>query len=487
MTFQAMLAARAYKEGKAQRSALFRHRALANDPLCIVAWQLGAEPYSVGAIACGKKSSGYSLHVPGYPLDRQLLFMALIEFGREFCTLFEAPANGPCEFVDHFGDTLAVPTQLPQVVVPNVETIGLIGRLGRRLAYLPTDGEHAADPILPRLGRHLMWLAEQANMPGQQIILSVTDLLASHYVTAMSPYELGSLTALDAWIEPGRGKSGFHAAEAAERQAVGPTPDPLDGERIYDLMKQFNEARAGSRDPAVVDRCAQPLRRMYDDMVKDTWDLVWKALDRERQRPEAASVGRRVRDDGVSYASHLAWLNGPAEGRRRTRLNARMAAMRLNEYERAQAALVAEEAIDDPLRMVPVLLAGQAIAGDVIRSDPNRRELINGRFCKRPDIVVRAAEPCVMPLGTEVWWTLASKGREWVVTSIVPNGIGSDVTLVLQTNRMPEAGLPRLHQRVCLSQLNTLARYETHLPQDIPWTHRPKEPPSTTDLESEAA
>jgi len=96
---------------------------------------------------------------------------------------------------------------------------------------LPTIGERPADPALPRLGRHLMWVAEHANVPGQQLILSVTDLLASHYATATSSYESRSLSALDAWIDPPAGTHGFHAAERAERQAVGPTPIRRTGKR----------------------------------------------------------------------------------------------------------------------------------------------------------------------------------------------------------------------------------------------------------------
>lgn len=109
MSFQAMLAARAHKEGRAQPTALFRHRAIAKDPLCIVAWQLGAEPYSVGAIALGTKGSGYKHYVPGYPLDRDLLFAELTRFARQFCPAFEAYLAGPCEVVSYFGSDLSGP------------------------------------------------------------------------------------------------------------------------------------------------------------------------------------------------------------------------------------------------------------------------------------------------------------------------------------------------------------------------------------------
>ncbi|WP_338822563.1 hypothetical protein WDM22_00690 [Bradyrhizobium septentrionale] len=486
MSFKALLAARAHREGRAQPSAQYRHRAIAENPLCIVAWQLGAEPFSVGAIAFGTEKSGYQLFVPGYPLDRELLFAELTRLAQKFCPAFEAYMRGRCDAIEQYGAELQVPRQLPQIVVANVETIGLIGRLGRRLAYLPTTGDRAADPVLTRMGRHFMWLAEHSNFPGQQLVLSVTDLLTMHYATGMSSYETGSLAAMYAWINPGRGTDGFHAAEAAERQAVGPTPDPADGERIFDLMKAFNEARGGSRDPAVVRRHAKTLREFYDRMVDDTWSLVWEAIAHERGRPEAASVARRTQEDRLAYASHMSWMSGTAEGRRRTRMTSRSAAMRLNQYERAAARLEAEEAIDDPLRMVPFLLAGKAVAGNVVRSDPNRRELINGRNCKRPSVTLRTAEPCIMPRGTELWWTEMPNGREWLVDAVSHNGAGSDVTLVLQTNRGLDGGLPRVHQRVCFSQLNTQERYEVHLPQDTPWTHRTPQPPET-DLEGGAS
>jgi hypothetical protein len=488
MSFQAMLAARSHEEGRAQPTALFRHRALAEDPLCIVAWQLGAEPYSAGAIAFGTKPSGYQLYVPGYPLDRDLLFAGLTQLARQFCPAFEAYAASPCDVVSYYGVDLLVPKKLPQIVVANTETIGLLGRLGRRLAYLPTTGEHAADPVLPRMGRHLMWLAEHAHLPGQQLLLSVTDLLSSHYATAMSPYEAASLAAIDAWIAPPKGQHGFHAAEVGERQAVGPTPDPSDAEEVDRCMSEFNAARAGRKTPALVRKLAQPLRALYRDMVEDTWALIWKAVDRERKRPEAASVARRTREDRIAYASHLSWMAGAAQGRRRTRLGPRSAAMRLNDYERAHARLLAEEAIDDPLRMAPVLLAGKAISGEVVRAEPNRREFINNRFYKRPSVTLRTDEPCIMPLGTQLWWTNMPAGREWLVTQVAAAGSGSEVTLVLQTNRASDAGFPHVRQRACYSELNTREGYEIHLSQQIPWTHRPKEPPpADTDLESSEA
>ncbi|QWV93423.1 hypothetical protein KP004_20040 [Geomonas oryzisoli] len=482
-SFQALLAARAHEEGKAQPTALYRHRAIAKDPLCIVAWQLGAEPYSPGAIAIGRQSTGFHLYVPGYPLDRDLLFAALLDFAKEFCPALESYANGPCEYVSHFGEQLSVPVAMPQIIVANSETIRLLGRLGRRLAYLPTEGPYPADPLLLRLGRHLMWLANHAHLPGQQLILSAADLLVSHYATAMSTFESHSLAALDAWIEPAPDTHGFNAAEVAEDHAVGPLPMPKDGEQVFKLMQAFNKARAGSKNSQTIQKLSAPLRAVYQDMTEETWDLIWKVIDRERGRQEAASVPRRADVDRFEYAVHLSWMMGPAEGRRKARMTARNAAVRLNELERTEALVLAEEAVDDPLRMAPHLLSGKALAGLVINSNPSRRELINGKKCLRPGVTVHTDVPCLMQVGTEVWWTRAPSAKQWRIIAVSASGSGSDVTLVLQTNRSQKEGLPQVGARACFSLFNTRPGYELYLPKQVPWTHKVAEPAATTDLD----
>lgn len=485
MNLQALLAARAHKEGRAQPTAMRRHRALSNDPLCIVAWQLGAETYSAGAIAIGRQSSGFKLFVPGYPLNRDLLFSALVGFAKEFCLAFESFASEPCEVVLHHGEEFAVPSELAQIVVANGETVALLGRLGRRLAYLPTAGTYPADPLLPRLGRHLMWIADHAQLPGQQLIVSAAELLTTHYATAMSAYEMQSLPAMYAWIDPPAGMHGFKAAEKVESQAVGPVPSPKDGEMVHSLMKLFNEQRAGSTDPVVVSKLVKPLYSLYKDMVNETWNLIWKVVDRERAKPEAASVARRAREDRVAYAAHLRWMTGPAEGRRKTRMTPRSAAVRLDELERTHARLVAEEAIDDPLRMAPHLLAGKALAGVVIHCDGARRERINRRNYLRPSVTVRTEESCLMLPGAEIWWTQTPDGREWLLDSVVAAGGGSDVTLILQTNRIPSVGLPVVSSRVCFSQFNTQPGYELFLPKQVPWTHQAPTPGTPIDLDND--
>jgi hypothetical protein len=487
MSMPAMLAARAHREGRAQRTAQFRHRALAPEPLGIVVWQLGAEPYTIAAIGGGTRPSGFDLFVPGFPLNRDLLFAAMKDFAEWFCPAFEASAAGPCEETTNFGEPLQVPDELPQIVVPNRETIGVLGRLGRRLAYLPIDGPQPADPLLPRLGKHLMWIADYAATPGQQLIVAATQLIGDHYQTAMSTYETASLPALDAWIDPPTDTHAFHAAARAEQEPIGPRPERGEGDEAQRLMRSFNVARAGSTDRIVVERLLNPIRAFYQDLVDGTWELMWRSIERERQWPEAPSVVRRSYEDRRAFASHIAWMNGPAQGRRRTRRVPRAAAMELGRLESAQARCAAEEAIDDPLRMAPVLLSGKAVAGEVAHCDNERRENVNGRNVKRPSVILNSSEPCAMPVGKYLWWSQAADKREWRVERIEPNDTGgSTVTLILQTNRLPPAGLPVIGTRACFSELRTGTPYALFLPTHAPWTHRPADAAMlapSTDLE----
>jgi hypothetical protein len=474
VSYEAMLAVRAFERGRAQRTALYRHRAIANDPLAIVAFEVGAEPYLVGSIAIGTQASGPRVYVPGQPLDRQLLFAALTDFARAFCEAFERPCA--IEQIRHRGHELAIPVHLPQIVVANEQTVSLLGRLGRRVAYLKTDGERPADPVLPRLGRHLMWLADYTQTPGQQLVLSVSEFLRQHYATTMSSYEAASLPALEAWINPPAGQDGFRAAVNAETLVAGPKLDPRDAEEVHRLMNELDARRARSSDPAVVAPLAGPLRGLYGARTQRTWRLIWQALEREQLIPTAPSVTRREREDRIAYAEHMAWMNGPVQGLRRARPEMRTVVRRLRELEAAKTRLEAEEAVDDPLRMVPHIIAGTALAGGVVACSANRRELIGGRNLLRPSVTVRTDEPCLIPVGSEIWWTEAAAGREWLVAAISPAGAGSDVTLVLQTNRALAAGLPTLGARVRFTQVPIPDAYEPNLPRQAPWTHRAPEP-----------
>jgi hypothetical protein len=469
------LAARAFRAGRALRTASFRHRRLLPDPLAVVLWQLGAEPFAAAAVGWGNRADRLEMAVAGEPRNRDLAFAALLRLARWFNPLFEAPAADRERFTrgEH---TITRARTAPQVLVANAATVEFLGRLGRRLAYLPTTGPRSAPEALVRLGRHLRFLWAHAAVPGQQLLVCLTDLLNDHWATPRSPLERRSLAALDAFIDPPTGQHGFDAAARAEGQPVGPVPAGEDDERLAPLVDLFNKGRGGSTDSGVVGRLLGPIEDHYRPLVRRTWDLLWRCRGREAAFPEAPSVARRWDEDRDAYTAHVDWL--AQGGLRRTRQTPRQAALTLRNLEEAGARLEAEEACDDPLRMIPHLLQHRAVRGRVLAVDSAHRELVASRRMPRPLVTLLSPDPCLIPPGRELWWTEQSDGREFVVVAVTaaPGG-GSRVTLKLMTSSGATA-LPAVGDEACFSVHTTQAGYRALLPRTDPWTHTPAAPPA---------
>jgi len=469
----AALAARAYRAGRALRSSAFRHRRLLPRPLAVVVWQLGAEPFSAAAIGWGDRADRLDLAVAGEPRNRDLSFATLLNLARWFNPRFEAPAASR-EMITRGDRTFSRARTAPQVVVANTATVEMLGRLGRRLAYLPTSGPHPADEALVRLGRHLRFLWNRWAVPGQQLLVSLTDLLNEHWVTPQSPLERQSLGALDAYIDPPAGEHGFEAASRAEQHPVGPVPDGDEDARLEPLVRRFNERRGGSTDPRVVGPLLGSIEDHYRPLVQNTWDLLWRCRDREAVLPEAPSVGRRWDEDRAAYTAHLDWL--AKGGLRRTRQTPRQAALTLHGLEEGCRLVEAEEACDDPLRMIPYLLQHKAVRGRVVGVDREYRERASSRLVRRPLVTLHAPDPCLIPVGKELWWTGQPDGREFVVHAVVPAPReGSLVTLKLMTSSA-DTGLPDVGGEACFSVHSTKPGWFVNLPREDPWTHQPARP-----------
>src|SRR5262249_959277 len=159
------------------------------------------------------------------------------------------------------------------------------------------------------------------------------------------------LAAVDAYIDPPAGQHGFDAAARAEEHPVGPVPTGENDEQLWPLLERFNQHRGDSTAPAIVKPLLGPIMEHYRTLVRRTWELLWRCRAREAAFAEASSVGRRWDEDRDAYTRHIDWLaNG---GLRRTRQTPRQAALTLHKLEEAAQRLEAEEACDDPLRMIP--------------------------------------------------------------------------------------------------------------------------------------
>jgi hypothetical protein len=411
------LAARSYLLGRAVRSSAVRRRLLVEKPLAVVLWQLGAEPFSAPALAWGDHHGEMTLSVAGEPRNRDLAFAALLPFARWFNAHFEAPARRR-ETLKEGKWTFECATSAPQVIVANAGTADLLGRLGRRLAYLSPTGGLSPDPDLVRLGRHLLFLRDHSAVPGQQLLLCLTDLLNSGWATPQSSDERQSLFALDAWIEPPAGESAFSAAARAERQAVGPIIPGDDEEDLQELVEQFNQRRHGKTDPATVRPLLGPIEAFYRTRSEEAWKLLWRCWKRERSLSEAASIPRRWLADRKAYTRHIDWL--AQNGLRRTRPTARQSAALMHSLEAAAERLETEEACDDPLRMIPALLAHRAVRGRVVHVDARYKERAEVKLVARPLVTLLSSRPCLMPLGKELYSTDSPGGPAYLVHAIEP-------------------------------------------------------------------
>jgi hypothetical protein len=462
------LAARAHREGHAKRTALLRHRWLSDRPIAVVLWQLGAEPFSAAAVGFGQQRQSPTIVVAGDPRNRDLAFAALLPFAQWFNPLFEAPAADR-ETVTRGTSSFTRSRTIPQIIVANETSVDLLGRIGRRLAYLRRDGPQPAPLDLVRLGQHLLFLARHSRLPGQQVIVALTDLMNRHWATAQSPGERLSLAAVNAYIAPPSGVHGFVAAAQAERDTVGPTPSRECDEPIEPLVSEFNRLRAGRTEAVVVAPLLKPIKAHYRPLVARTWMLLWDCRERELAWPEAPSVARRLEVDRDAYTQHIDWVG--QDGRRRTRQTARQAAMLLRRLEGAQALLDAEEACDDPVRMVPFLLENKAVQGEVVRVDVDHKEMGRARRVRRPLVTIRSSDPCLMPVGKELWWTACPDGNSFEIHDVQPAGKGSVVTLKLNTSTRG-APIPRTRDTACFSIHKTSQPWLTGLPYAEPWTHR---------------
>lgn len=471
----ATLAAWALRDGHAYRLARFRHRRLSAQPLALVLWQLGAEPFTAAAVGFGEAPSDRHLVVAGDPRNRELAFAALLPFARWFCEHFEAPAARR-EILLGLDFGLAPATAAPQVVVANSASVEMLGRLGRRLAYLPVDGPRPAHPQLVRLGQHLLFLYRHASRPGQQLLVAMTELLADHWATPQSDLERGSLAALDAYIDPGR-LHGFMAAAAAEQDPLGPVPDRGDDVQLEPLLGAFNERRSGRTDAATVRPLLAPIVEHYRPLVRRTWDLMWRCFERELEWPEAASVGRRWTDDRDAYLAHIDWI--VQNGHRRTRQTPRQAARTLRWLEGAKERLRAEEACDDPVRMIPYLLDNKAVEGQVVQVNLQHYERARVQRVRRPLLTLLSPDPCPIPRGRELWWSSHPRGAPWVVRDVASHPAGALVTLKLTTSTLDS--IPDEGEYAVFSVHHVEARWQQVLPNETPWTHQPGWPTEGPD------
>jgi hypothetical protein len=479
---EALFASRVYENGRALRRTSLRHLYLADPPLGIAMWRLGGERFRAAAIAWGPLDAPFKLVVAGEPRNRDLYFAALAPFAADLCARVRRAASIKVER-QRGAYTDLIPADALQIVVPNRATVGALRLLGRYLAYLSDRSGIPPDPELIEAGKHLRFYTRHTRVPGQALLIPLDRLVAEHWATLLSPFEQSNLAALDAQIEGSTGVHAFEASTIAEAAArIGPEPTE-DIDRVTEtLLSEFNSARDGSTDPAVVAPLIGPLRAHYRSLTTPVWQLMGRAVRREQQLPAAFSAARRIEEDRMAFGRHVEWVADG--GRYRTRDTPRQAAMTLRRLENALARYEAEKAIDDPACMVPHLLDGDAIRGTVA-SVKATKVVVRVRAVPRALLVLDTDDPVVQPIGKKLWWTATAGDQHWEVRAVQPHRGGSRAVLMLCARPLA-ARLPGVGERITFSTLHTQPDgYDLPLQQQPPWTHTPAlqpQPPIPIDL-----
>ena len=467
------------QNGKAMPTALYCHRHVSAEPAMVVPFRVGGESFAVAAIAMGFAETDFGPLVVPDPRNRALFFDRITPFAIRFDQWFMSFASHRDE------DEIAI--NAPQLIVPNLASAALLAAVGRRLAYI-NAGAYQVDPAVIATGRHLLFLKEQLRVAGQQLVLPLAELLATHWATPQTPGERLSLPALAAWIDPPAGVHGFDAALASEAaDGVGPIPPAHRDNEVFGLVESF-AAASKTGDAAGAAAAEQGIQDHWSRILHNAWGSCWDALAKVRTLPLAASTLRRWQRDREAYTRHADWQQ--TGGRRRVRQTPRQAAETHSRLELADLAITVQEAIDDPLRMAPYVLRDEAVIGTVVRVDPDNTELSPGGQLRRyPIVTLETPERCGIPVGKQLWWTEdPNRARPWIVREVVPPTGASQpwtITLRRMVSATKHARLPVDRSDAAFS-VHNLHDYLPRFPAeaDVPWTHQPSAGASNTSTQA---
>jgi hypothetical protein len=497
--------AEAVERGRAVPAATVRHRWIAHRPLVFVPLTTAGEAGApLGAMIGTDRAQPTVLVVP-QPLDRSLRFdffaglaAAVLPVVEEYADAVETePANRNREESEVCSDA-------PQVIVPNGAALEYVRLLGRSTRYLRTvedpDAPHPVPVPVPLLGRWLTHWAERARTPGSALLVAMTDLLTRHWATGQSAMEDQHLGGLLGWIDPPEGVDGAAAAARAQTgrdrdgllfsPPAGPATDPVFDNRVLaPALERYDAAKAaGATGPLRV--AEADVRRLVASQLQPTWDDVWHGVDLLRALPEGAHVAERWKRDRWSFTGHRDRVRA-GEPPQPKRDDAVTAAQKLAGRETAQARLLAQEALDDPLVMAGRRLAGEAFAGRVLAVEMTYSE--GRRPMPRPLLTLATSDVPQAEPGTKAYRAVPdAKSAQTAEVVSVAEEVGGGVlpaqrggdepgrTVVVRltggmgTGKVPREGsVPEVGEQVLFTLFAHEPRSGPALPdpEETPWTH----------------
>ncbi|WP_030908353.1 hypothetical protein [Streptomyces sp. NRRL F-5126] len=492
--------------GRAEPLATVRHRHLGDRPLVLVPLTTAGEAGAPLGALVGTDRDAPRLLTVAQPRDRDLRFAFLAELADAVLPVLEAYADDVeaaerTETDPETGKRVKVETELcadaPQLIVPSRPGIDFVRLLGRSMRFRRTaeddpDAPYPAPPRVPLLGRWLTHYGERARVPGSALLLAMTDLLGRHWASGQSNLEDQHLGALLAWIDPPDGLTGAQAALRAEtgRDArgqllcppAGPATDPaFDNRLLAPAVDRYDTARrqlAAAEDGTYAEEqlarasaAERDIRALLADVLRPTWDAVWRGVDLLRQLPPGARVEERWTGDRWSYTGHRDRVRAgePPQPRRD---DAVTATRKLASREAAQTRLEAAEALDDPLVLAAHRLAGQAFVGEV--TDVVLEYSEGKRPAPRPLVTVRSDDGPRLAERAKVYRSLGGKPQTALFVRYEADEVVLRITDRMGRAKVPaEGSVPEKGDVIAWTLFEHDVRGGPKLPdpEETPWTH----------------
>ena len=193
--------------------------------------------------------------------------------------------------------------ELPRIYIPNAAALELLTVMATRyeIAGKNPNPNPALRPSVhvTRLGYLLRLLKDIYHMPGQQVVIVMTETIQRHFVTGQMPPKDGHLGALTEWLAAARASTDTQLR--ADRRALAiPAAAmlPRDGDdEIEKLLRQLRKVPAPQKQP-IIDR----IEAIQEAAVRSDWEML--------QEAHAAFWGRNLAPTSqMTVADHnIRWL-----------------------------------------------------------------------------------------------------------------------------------------------------------------------------------
>ncbi|MCL2585473.1 MAG: hypothetical protein FWE35_23790 [Streptosporangiales bacterium] len=461
----------AAERGRAVPIRTVRHVHLSARPLVFVPLQLAGEANAPLAAMIGDDPDAPRLLVVYEPRDRGQRFEWAADVADILLKYIEGYAGPEPDDGQPYPDA-------PQLILPNPGAVRFAGLLGRSTRFRKTDGDYAVREQVPAAGRWLTFYSERTIRPTSALTLSLTEVLGDHWATGQSAAEDASLAAQMAWIDPPAPMTGAEAALEAEDPVRWPPAGPVTDPGFDNLiLKDRIDAIGAAAGDDELYRARTAMARALETQLAPTWKLMWRAIGLLRDLPPGAHVARRWERDRWSFTGYVRHLreDGAPQPRRDGPVSA---ARRLASLESELERLTAQRAYDDPLVMAEHRLSGEAFAGTVTASEPDRVDDSGKRKALRPVVTVTTRDEVIVDTGA-VLVSPARPKQSGRVVDVFPVGDGlTEITLELKGGMgrgltAPPGSVPETGDAITYTTLRDEFRRPPEFPasEETPWTH----------------